>query len=180
MKSPPSFSIPFLHLLFFIPISLPILNCFLIYNSKAKEFPLWCRGIKSQLQQLQDSCSGTGVRSPAWHTGLNDMALLQLWLGLGSWPGNFHMSHCSHKKKFVFLWYSGLLFPWNFSCGSAVPFFLRFSLPLLRSCFLTPASAVHHSHTGVPREFHPNSSTGISPHPRLCGPISSQGFSNCL
>ena len=120
------------------------------------------------------------VRSPAWHTGLNDMALLQLWLGFDSWPGNFHMSHCSHKKKFVFLWYSGLLFPWNFSCGSAVPFFLRFSLPLLRSCFLTPASAVHHSHTGVPREFHPNSSTGISPHPHLCGPISSQGFSNCL
>ena len=103
MKSPPSFSIPFLHLLFFIPISLPILNCFLIYNSKAKEFPLWCRGIKSQLQQLQDSCSGTGVRSPAWHTGLKNPALLwhklQLWLKFDSWPRNFHMSWCSHLKK---------------------------------------------------------------------------------
>ena len=31
------------------------------------------------------------VQFSAWHSGLEDLALLQVCFGFNSWPGNFHM-----------------------------------------------------------------------------------------
>ena len=38
------------------------------------------------------------VRSPAWHSGLKDLTLLQLYLGFNPWPGNFHRPQAWPKK----------------------------------------------------------------------------------
>lgn len=34
---------------------------------------------------------GAQFRSPDQHSGLKDLALLQLWLGISPWPGNLHI-----------------------------------------------------------------------------------------
>ena len=39
------------------------------------------------------------VQCPAWHSGLKDPALLQLWLGFNSWPREPHVPWVQSKKK---------------------------------------------------------------------------------
>ena len=39
------------------------------------------------------------IRSPAWRSGLNDPALLQLQLRFSPWPGNIHMPQVQAFKK---------------------------------------------------------------------------------
>ena len=39
------------------------------------------------------------VRSPAWHSGLEDPGLPKLWLRFNPWPGNFHMPWGQPLKK---------------------------------------------------------------------------------
>ena len=60
-----------------------------------EEFPLWCSELRILLQQFR-VLQRCGL---AWHSGLKDPALPQLWLGLqqqlglglNPWPRNFHM-----------------------------------------------------------------------------------------
>ena len=46
-------------------------------------------GLRSGLQLLRSLLRHD--RSLAWCRGLNDQALLQLWLGFNPWPGNLHV-----------------------------------------------------------------------------------------
>ena len=39
------------------------------------------------------------VWSLAWHSGLKDQVLPQLWLGFSIWPGNFHIQWVQPLKK---------------------------------------------------------------------------------
>lgn len=43
------------------------------------------------------------VWSSAWHSGLKDPVLLQLWVGFNLWPVNFHMLLVWPLKR-KFLW----------------------------------------------------------------------------
>ena len=53
-------------------------------------------GFHPVVQQVKNPTAGARVttevqvHSPAWHSGLKDLAVSQLWLGFNPWPGNFH------------------------------------------------------------------------------------------
>ena len=50
------------------------------------------------------------VQSRAWHSGLQDPTLLQLWLGFKPWPINFHVSQVVPLKKInTYMTYDNLI-----------------------------------------------------------------------
>ena len=56
--------------------------------------------VKNLTAMVQAAAKVQG-QSLAWHSGLKDLALLQLLLRFNPWPGNFHMPVWSYKKKII-------------------------------------------------------------------------------
>ena len=54
--------------------------------------------VKNLTAMVQAAAKVQG-QSLAWHSGLKDLALLQLLLRFNPWPGNFHMPQVELQKK---------------------------------------------------------------------------------
>ena len=74
------------------------------------EFPLWCSGLRIQLQWTEEVL----VQSLAWHSGLKDLCGLHLWLGFDPSPGNFEnvLAGVAIKKTKIPKQFSNLVHGW--------------------------------------------------------------------
>ena len=60
----------------------------MIYNMGLPAVAQWIKPPTAVAQVAAEA----GVHSLVWHSGLKDLALLQLQVRINSWPRDFHMS----------------------------------------------------------------------------------------
>ena len=65
-----------------------------------REGKKWVGGIPTAAQWVRNLVAVKAwIQSSAWHSGLKDLALLQLQCRFNAWPGNFHLLQVWPVKK---------------------------------------------------------------------------------